>query len=106
MEGRGEDVGVVDVRLLDRGHRVDRGDAEAAAALLVEDRREDGGRVEPWVAEPIDGPPGRHQGSGFAIADQSVGIHCLTLQRHIDNGLTPSNAAGFITRRAEGDAPA
>ena len=79
MEGGGQEVGVADVGLLAGRDGIDRSDAETTAALPVVDGREDGGRVETGVAEPVDGAAGRNQGGGFTITDQSVGIHCLTL---------------------------
>ena len=78
MEGGGQDVGVADVGLLTSRHRVDRRNPETAAALPVENRREDGGRVEARIAKPVDRAAGRDQGGGFTITDQSVRIHSFT----------------------------
>src|SRR6266550_7879499 len=82
MEGGGQQVGVANVGLLARRHGVQGGDSEAPAALPVQDGGKDGGGVEPRVAKPVDGAAGGDQGGGLTIADQAVGIHWLTLQRH------------------------
>ena len=51
---------------------VRRADPEVAAALVVEQRAEHAGGVEPRAAEPVDRPVGGDQCGGLQVADQAV----------------------------------
>jgi hypothetical protein len=71
LERGDEDVGVVEVGapdLTNAGglHR------EGAAALRVEDCRENRGRIEPREARPVDRSVEPHQGSGVTVTDERV----------------------------------
>src|SRR5438874_6239133 len=111
MEGGGQQIGVVDVSLLPGGHGVEWRNPETAPALTVENRREDGGRVEAWVAKPVDGAAGRDQGGGFTITDQSVRIHCFSQIRTsqtlctCENDESTRRNAKLLKKPARGRAP-
>lgn len=60
------------VQLLGRMGRMHRPDRAVTALLLVQQRPEDTGRVEPRGAEPVDRALGGHQRRGLQIADETV----------------------------------
>lgn len=72
QEAGDEDVGVGKVELL-RGPALALGlDAEAAAAVGVEERGEDAWRIDAPRAVPVDRAVGADQGDGVQVADQAV----------------------------------
>ena len=72
QEARDEDVGVGQVQLLGAPAVAVGRDAEQAAVVGVEDRREDARRVEPRAAVPVDRPVGADERDGVQVADQAV----------------------------------
>src|SRR5262249_31415792 len=75
-EARHQDVAVGHVHLLLLG-LVQARDAEGAPLLVVEDCREDAGRVAGRQTAPVDGPVDPDQGDGVQVADDAVGLDRL-----------------------------
>jgi hypothetical protein len=72
QEARDEDVGVGQVELLGLPAVAVGRDPEQAAAVGVEDRREDARRVEARAAVPVDRPVGADEHDGVQVTDQAV----------------------------------
>jgi len=72
---------------------VDRPDPEMTALPRIQQRREDGWRVEPRCAEPVDRAVVSHQSSGLQIADQPMILDSRV--RGHDNG-SPSDAVAVV----------
>jgi hypothetical protein len=97
QEARDEDVGVGEVEQLGAPAVAFGRDAEQAAAVGVEDRREDARRVKARTAVPIDRPVGADERHGVQVADQAV-----LGDRQVARPLCPESSSGRNLRDQAG----
>jgi hypothetical protein len=84
-EAADQDVGVRPIELLARDAVRDRGDLEASALLVVEDRRKDARGVEAWQTQPVYRTVHPDQGRAVQVTDDPVVLY--RLEGHGDSSL-------------------